>query len=105
MKLLPPHSYQPQKLSPSSFMQVKKVIIVVDATTNGIWAFMWFVAFCFAADQWRRQDHKSFFTDAATNCARAGIAFAFFCFLIWVCHNTVHVAVLGKLMVQCGVEI
>ena len=67
----------------SIFLQVKKVILLVDAVTNGIWAFMWFVCFCYTADQLRNNVIQNLPT-GAYNCAGAGIAFSFFCILIWV---------------------
>ncbi len=60
------------------------MILIVDAATNGLWAFMWFVAFVYATDKWRTTDGKSNISDASANCARAAIAFSFFCILIWV---------------------
>lgn len=54
----------------------------MDAVTNGIWAFMWFVCFCYTADQLRNNVIP--LPTGAYNCAGAGIAFSFFCILIWV---------------------
>ena len=68
--------------------QVKKVILLVDAVTNGLWAFMWFVCFCFTANQLASNSGslKTIVENVPSviNCARSGIAFSFFCILIWV---------------------
>ena len=65
-------------------VQVKKVILVVDAVANGLWTFMWFVAFVYLTDQWRKTSVK----DASSrNCGNSGVAFSFFCMFIWVRNN------------------
>ena len=42
---------------------------------------MWFVCFCFTAN---RLAATAIRVDSILNCARAGVAFSFFCILIWV---------------------
>ncbi|CAI8020783.1 Synaptogyrin-1 [Geodia barretti] len=65
-------------------VMVKKVILVVDAVANGLWTFMWFVAFVYLTDQWRKTSVK----DASSrNCGNSGVAFSFFCMFIWVRNN------------------
>ena len=68
--------------------QVKKVILLVDAVTNGLWAFMWFVCFCFTANQLASNSgNLKIIVDgipSIINCARSGVAFSFFSILIWV---------------------
>jgi len=68
---------------------VKKVILLVDAVTNGIWAFMWFVCFCYTADQMR--NNRLTLTGGALGCANAGIAFSFFCILLWIAIVVVNI--------------
>ena len=58
--------------------------MIIDAGVNGLWGFMWFVCFCYTADQWRRVDGENNFDTSTVNCARSGVAFSFFCILIWV---------------------
>ena len=69
--------------------QAKKAIIVIDAVANGLWAFLWFVAFAYLADQWRRTPKNGIGT-ANYNCANSGVAFSFFSIFIWVRHCWVH---------------
>ena len=57
------------------------VLIVVDMAVNSFWGFMWFVNFCYTADQRRR---VTIFDTAARNSANAGIAFSFFSIILWV---------------------
>ena len=64
--------------------QVKKVILIVDAAANGLWGFMWFVAFVYLADQWRKTEGKDNFSTSTYNCANSGVAFSFFSIFIWV---------------------
>ena len=76
-------------------VQVKKVVIIVDAAANGLWAFLWFVAFAYLADQWRRTDKTDFvISTPVTNCARSGVAFSFFSIFIWVRHYWIHIMLL-----------
>ena len=56
----------------------------MDAAANGLWTFMWFVAFVYLADQWRKTPYKDNFPPANRNCANSGVAFSFFCMFIWV---------------------
>ena len=66
-------------------MQVKQAIILVDSVTNGLWAFMWFVCFCYASDQLRQQNNAGRLPRGAiANCARSIVAFSFFNIVLWV---------------------
>ncbi len=64
-------------------LQIKKVIVLVDIVANAFWGFMWFVCFCFTADQ-LRQSGNLITTSAERNCANSGVAFSFFSVLAWV---------------------
>ena len=66
-----------------SYLQMKKLLLVVDIAVNGLWAFMWFVAFIYTADQWRKAD-RTYIVSSVTNCANSGVAFSFFSTLLWV---------------------
>ena len=61
--------------------QVKKVIVVVDAITNGFWGFMWFVCFCFTANERRL---TNILNTPIRNCANSGVAFSFFNIFVFV---------------------
>ena len=69
-----------------SAMQLKKVIILVDTGINGLWAFMWFVAFVYTADEWRKtsSDRRNSLGSKTINCGNSGVVFSFFCVFIWV---------------------
>ncbi|KAM4631901.1 synaptogyrin-3 [Discoglossus pictus] len=66
-----------------SSVKDRKKAVLLDMAFSGFWAFMWFVAFCFLANQWQRTG-----THAAVNqgadAARAAIAFSFFSIISWV---------------------
>ena len=68
----------------SFVLQIKKVVIIVDAAANAMWTFMWFVAFVYLANEWRKQGGKSSFPTSVRNCANSGVAFSFFNIFIWV---------------------
>jgi hypothetical protein len=45
----------------------------------GAWTFMWFVCFCYLADQWNKADKDTVNPDgASTSGVEAAIAFSFF---------------------------
>merc|ERR1712025_1162136 len=60
---------------------IRKHLIVIDLAFSCIWSFLWFVGFCFLADQWRKSNIRS---QNQTNNARAAIAFSFFSVFPWV---------------------
>ena len=70
-------------------IQVKKVIVVVDAITNGMWAIMWLVAFIYLANEWRKTSFKNNLPSSRSNCANSGLAFSFFAIFIWVSGTSV----------------
>ena len=73
--------------------QIKKVLVLVDAIANGLWGFMWFVCFCYTADQWRRMP-KNGFPSSIVNCGNSGVAFSFFSIIVFVSYiNFMHVQV------------
>nr|XP_025039757.1 synaptogyrin-4 isoform X5 [Pelodiscus sinensis] len=60
--------------------KVKSVILSVDLTFSIIWSCIWFVGFCFLANQWNRSTHHYLL---GSSSARASIAFAFFSVPCW----------------------
>lgn len=50
----------------------------------GFWTFMWFVGFCFLANQWQRTSPKELPLNQGADAARAAIAFSFFSIITWV---------------------
>ncbi|XP_054849619.1 synaptogyrin-4 [Eublepharis macularius] len=59
----------------------KYAILVLDVTFSIIWTGLWFVGFCFLADQWNRSTHRYLLGASA---AWASITFAFFSIPCWV---------------------
>lgn len=48
------------------------------------WAFLWFVGFCFLANQWQVSKPKDNPMNEGTDAARAAITFSFFSIFTWV---------------------
>ncbi|XP_074872141.1 synaptogyrin-4 [Carettochelys insculpta] len=61
--------------------KVKSVILSLDLTFSIIWSCIWFVGFCFLANQWNKSTHHYLL---GSSSARASIAFAFFSIPCWV---------------------
>ncbi|XP_060636379.1 synaptogyrin-4 [Anolis sagrei] len=59
----------------------KYAILVLDVTFSIIWTCLWFVGFCFLANQWNRSTHSYLL---GTSAARACIAFALLSVPCWV---------------------
>ena len=59
----------------------RRQIVMADLGFSGLWAFLWFVGFCYLADQWRK---SAIMLSYQTNHARAAIAFSFFSIFTWV---------------------
>uniref|UniRef100_G1QWL3 Synaptogyrin 4 n=1 Tax=Nomascus leucogenys TaxID=61853 RepID=G1QWL3_NOMLE len=47
-----------------------------------LWAVVWFVGFCFLANQWQHSPPKEFLLGSSS--AQAAIAFTFFSILVWI---------------------
>ncbi|XP_071976096.1 synaptogyrin-3 isoform X2 [Engystomops pustulosus] len=65
-----------------SSVKDRKRAVMLDIGFSGLWSFLWFVCFCFLANQWQRTP-KSPNVDQAADAARAGIAFSFFSIISW----------------------
>ncbi|CAM2110177.1 synaptogyrin-4 [Caretta caretta] len=61
--------------------KVKSVILSLDLTFSIIWSCIWFIGFCFLANQWNTSAHHYLL---GSSSARASIAFAFFSIPCWV---------------------
>ncbi|KAH0626477.1 hypothetical protein JD844_001471 [Phrynosoma platyrhinos] len=59
----------------------KYAILVLDVTFSIIWTCLWFVGFCFLANQWNRSTHSYLLGKSA---ARASITFALLSVPCWV---------------------
>lgn len=51
---------------------------------TGFWAFLWFVCFCFLANQWQRTTPDELPLNQGADAARAAITFSFFSIFTWV---------------------
>lgn len=64
----------------------------------GLACFLWFVGFCFLANQWQATSPDELPLAQGSDAARATIAFCFFSILTWVCMfmrpHCLHVQVL-----------
>ncbi|KAI1886462.1 hypothetical protein AGOR_G00196000 [Albula goreensis] len=58
----------------------RRHIVIADLVLSGVWAGLWFVCFCFLANQWARTIKPDI---VPQDSARATIAFSFFSILTW----------------------
>ncbi|XP_053550465.1 synaptogyrin-3 isoform X3 [Bombina bombina] len=65
-----------------SSVKDRKKAVLLDMGFSGFWAFLWFVAFCYLANQWQRTPNVPQVNQAA-DAARAAIAFSFFSIITW----------------------
>ncbi|XP_039504318.1 synaptogyrin-3b isoform X2 [Pimephales promelas] len=75
-----------------SSVKDRKRAVLLEIVFSGFWAFLWFVGFCFLANQWSRTSPKELPLEQASDAARAAIAFSFFSILTWayLCLLAVH---------------
>ncbi|NXF01226.1 SNG3 protein, partial [Smithornis capensis] len=66
-----------------SSVKDRKRAVLLDLGFSGFLAFLWFVAFCFLANQWQRTTMTRGFAQGA-DAARAAITFSFFSIIMWV---------------------
>ncbi|XP_028562171.1 synaptogyrin-3 [Podarcis muralis] len=66
-----------------SSVKDRKRVVLFDLGFSGFWSFLWFVGFCFLANQWQRTT-SSKAAHYAGDAARAAIAFSFFSIISWV---------------------
>ncbi|XP_065390784.1 synaptogyrin-4 isoform X3 [Macaca fascicularis] len=59
----------------------KTAFQLLDLILAVLWAVVWFVGFCFLANQWQHSPPKAFLLGSSS--ARAAIAFTFFSILVW----------------------
>ncbi|XP_037372784.1 synaptogyrin-4 isoform X2 [Talpa occidentalis] len=60
----------------------KTAFQLLDFILAVLWTGIWFVGFCFMANQWQHSPPKEFLLGSSS--ARAAIAFAFFSILVWI---------------------
>ncbi|KAM9372737.1 synaptogyrin-3 [Phaethornis superciliosus] len=66
-----------------SSVKDRKRAVLLDLGFSGFLSFLWFVAFCFLANQWQRTTMSKGVSQGA-DAARAAITFSFFSIIIWV---------------------
>ncbi|XP_034986590.1 synaptogyrin-3 [Zootoca vivipara] len=66
-----------------SSVKDRKRVVLFDLGFSGFWSFLWFVGFCFLANQWQRTPWSKE-AHYAGDAARAAIAFSFFSIISWV---------------------
>ncbi|XP_043296039.1 synaptogyrin-1 isoform X3 [Cervus canadensis] len=66
-----------------SSVKDRKKAVLSDIGVSAFWAFLWFVAFCFLANQWQVSEPKDSPLNEGTDAARAAIAFSFFSIFTW----------------------
>ncbi|XP_053462697.1 synaptogyrin-4 [Nycticebus coucang] len=60
----------------------KTAFQLLDFILAVLWAVIWFIGFCFLANQWQHSPPKQFLLGSSS--AKAAIAFTFFSILIWI---------------------
>ncbi|XP_056262149.1 synaptogyrin-3a [Pseudoliparis swirei] len=71
------------KFSSISSVKDRKKAIMLDIGFSGVWTFMYFVSFCFLANQWSRTKDGDLPLNQGADAARAAIAFSFFSIVTW----------------------
>jgi hypothetical protein len=81
---LPPIPWFPCFLPFPSPLCVSFCLFGLILGTPAFWAFLWFVGFCYLANQWQVSKPKDNPLNEGTDAARAAIAFSFFSIFTWV---------------------
>lgn len=63
---------------------------------SAVWAFMWFVGFCFLTNQWQVSNPEDNPLNEGADAARAAITFSFFSIFTWV-STTIYTVSYSKL--------
>ncbi|XP_018595618.2 synaptogyrin-3-like [Scleropages formosus] len=66
-----------------SSVKDRKKAVLLEIGFSGFWTFLWFVGFCFLANQWQRTSPKELPLNQGADAARAAIAFSFFSIITW----------------------
>uniref|UniRef100_A0A665W6G2 Synaptogyrin 3b n=1 Tax=Echeneis naucrates TaxID=173247 RepID=A0A665W6G2_ECHNA len=68
-----------------SSIRDRRRAVLLDLVFSGLASFLWFVGFCFLANQWQATSPDELPLAQGSDAARATIAFCFFSILTWVC--------------------
>ncbi|XP_072298737.1 synaptogyrin-3a [Eucyclogobius newberryi] len=71
------------KFSSISSVKDRKKAIMLEIGFSGFWTFLYFVCFCFLANQWSRTSPEMLPLNQGADAARAAIAFSFFSIITW----------------------
>lgn len=71
------------KFSQISSVKDRKKAVLVDLGLSVFWSFMWFVGFCFLANQWQASEPEDNPLKEGGDAARAAITFSFFSIFTW----------------------
>ncbi|XP_035254235.1 synaptogyrin-1-like isoform X2 [Anguilla rostrata] len=66
-----------------SSVKDRKKAVLADIGVSAFWSFMWFVGFCFLANQWQVAKLEDNPLKEGGDAARAAIAFSFFSIFTW----------------------
>ncbi|XP_075409712.1 synaptogyrin-1 isoform X3 [Tenrec ecaudatus] len=66
-----------------SSVKDRKKAVLSDIGVSVLWAFLWFVGFCYLANQWQVSKPEDNPLNERTDAARAAIAFSFFSIITW----------------------
>ncbi|XP_061770342.1 synaptogyrin-1-like isoform X1 [Nerophis ophidion] len=70
-----------------SSVKDRKKAVLADIGVSAFWSFMWFVGFCFLANQWQVTDHDDDPLREGGDAARAAITFSFFSIFTWAAQS------------------
>ncbi len=66
-----------------SNINTRKRAVIIDMGLSGVYAFIWFVTFCYLADAWRKTDDQ-IAQKVDSSSIRTAIAFSFLSIITWV---------------------
>lgn len=61
----------------------RKKAVMADIVVSAVWSFLWFVSFCFLANQWQVSEAEDNPLNEGADAARAAIVFSFFSIFTW----------------------
>ncbi|XP_017260289.1 synaptogyrin-1a isoform X2 [Kryptolebias marmoratus] len=65
----------------------RKKAVMADIVVSALWSLIWFVGFCFLANQWQVSKPEYNPLNEGADAARATIVFCFFSVFTWVCQT------------------
>ncbi|XP_062304552.1 synaptogyrin-3b [Osmerus eperlanus] len=66
-----------------SSVRDRRRVVLLDLAFSALCSFLWFVGFCFLANQWQQTSEEELPLAQGSDAARAAIAFCFFSILSW----------------------